>query len=263
MQRNSTGYTVGFAAVVCVVCALLVSGAYVSLRDRQVRNEELDQQKKVLAVSGLLKDSKNPGAPEVQALFENNIEAKIVSLRDGTYVPENEIDVATYDQAKAAKDPETSEEAPPNRSQIKRVPHYARVFRVMKDDAVDMVVLPIEGLGLWGTLYGYLAVDKDGDTIRGIIFYSHKETPGLGAEVDNPLWIAKWPDRKIYDTSGKVAIRVIKGLAGSIRDAPHEVDGLSGATITSNGVTNLLSFWLGENGFQKYLSNLRNEGSET
>ena len=116
-----------------------------------------------------------------------------------------------------------------------------------------MCVIPIEGYGLWSTLYGFLAIGRDGNTIRGLTFYQHGETPGLGGEVDNPKWKALWPGRSAYDDAGNPAIRVVKGNAGNAQETPHQVDGLSGATITSNGVSTMLEFWLGEQGFRKYL----------
>lgn len=152
-----------------------------------------------------------------------------------------------------------------NLASVTRVPKYSVVYEVYADDAkseLDLRVFPVEGVGLWGTLYGFLALDKDGNTIRGLTFYSHKETPGLGAEVDNPRWKNLWPGRKAFGESGDAAIQVIKGVAGKAEDDPHRVDGLSGATITSNGVTNLLRFWLGEDGFGPFLAQLGEEGSE-
>ena len=130
----------------------------------------------------------------------------------------------------------------------------------MKDGTVDAVVIPVEGYGLWGTLYGYLALEHDGNTIRGITYYDHKETPGLGGEVDNPKWKALWPGRKAYE-NGEPAIKVIKGLAGSVEEAPHHIDGMSGATITSNGITHMMDFWLGENGYGPFLKKFREQGS--
>lgn len=261
MQRNSTAYTFRFAAIVCVVCSVLVSLAFVALKSRQDRNVLLDRQKKVLQVAGLMEKGENLSREEVQTRFENKMVTKIVNLDSGTYVPESEIDPQAFDQQRAAKDPAMSEEAPRNPAQVQRIPKYAKVYEVLDEGELEMVVLPIEGMGLWGTLYGYLAVDKDGTTIRGITFYEHKETPGLGAEVENPAWQAKWPNRRIYDDSGNVAIRVVKGSVGPPSDAPHRVDGLAGATITSRGVTNLLALWMGENGFKPFLNNLGTEES--
>ena len=100
-------------------------------------------------------------------------------------------------------------------------------------------------------------LDADTKTIRGLTYYQHTETPGLGGEVDNPRWKALWPGRVAFDENWKPDIKVIKGRVGPPSEAPHQVDGLSGATITSRGVTNMLDFWLGENGFGKYLENFR------
>ena len=136
---------------------------------------------------------------------------------------------------------------------MQRLPDHALVYEVMDGERPSVAVVPIEGYGLWSTLYGFLAVGQDGNTIQGITYYQHGETPGLGGEVDNPNWKALWPGRKIYGDSGDPAIRVIKGTAGSAANAPYEVDGLTGATITSNGVTSMLDFWLGESGFKNYL----------
>ena len=254
MSRSSTGYTFGFAAAVCLVCSTAVAGAAVSLKDRQEANKVLDRQKKVLDVAGLMEAGEALSPEEVKSRFEANIVAKVVEFSSGTYA--DDVDAATYDQRKAAKDPSMSKPAPDNAAKVARVPEHALVYHVKGDGgAVDQVILPIEGKGLWSTLYGYLALDKDVQTIKGITFYEHAETPGLGGEVDNPSWKAKWPGRKVYGDGGEVGIKVVKGVAGSASEAPYEVDGLSGATITSNGVTNTLQFWLGPEGFKPYLEN--------
>ena len=98
-------------------------------------------------------------------------------------------------------------------------------------------------------MYGFLALDADGNTIRELIYYQHKETPGLGGEVQNPAWQALWNGKKLFN-NGEVAIQV-KKQAGT--QNPYAVDALSGATLTSNGVQNTLSYWLGDNGFGPYL----------
>ena len=133
----------------------------------------------------------------------------------------------------------------------------------MFDDAeeLEMVVIPVEGYGLWSTLYGFLALDKDTRTVRGLAYYEHGETPGLGGEVENPRWVALWPGRKVFDENGNVAIRVIKGAAGPPESDPYRVDGLSGATITSRGVTNMLAFWLGDDAYGPFLDQFRSARS--
>ncbi len=136
------------------------------------------------------------------------------------------------------------------------------VYQVLDGEELDMIVLPVEGKGLWSTLYGFLALDSDMTTVRGIAFYQHGETPGLGGEIENPRWTGLWVGRKAFDSSWSPALKVIKGKAGSPEEAPHEVDGISGATLTGNGVSSLVEHWLGPDGYGPYLEKLRWGGGE-
>jgi Na+-transporting NADH:ubiquinone oxidoreductase subunit C len=254
-MQHSTGYIVGFAAVVCLVCAVFVAGAAVGLKDRQDANKLLDRQQKVLTVAGLIEEGATLSREEITSLYESTIQARVIDLATGE--PNAEVDAATFDQVKASKDPARSRTAPENPSKIMRLPNQALVFDVVKDGEKKALILPIEGYGLWGTLYGYLALAPDTREIIGITFYSHKETPGLGGEVDNPRWKALWPGRMAFNDQGVPSISVRKGAAGPAAEDPYNVDGLSGATITSRGITNLLRFWLGEDGFGPYLEKYR------
>ncbi len=254
-MRHSTGYIVGFAVAVCLICALLVSGAAVGLKDRQDANILLDRQKKVLTVAGLMKAGENLTREEVASVYESNIQQKVIDLKTGELRPD--VDGASFDQRAAAGNLDTSFPAPSNAAKVRRLPNNALVFDVVEQGELKALILPIEGYGLWGTLYGYIALAPDARTIVGITFYQHKETPGLGGEVDNPRWKARWPGRLAFDDRGRPAIAVKKGVAGSIEEDPYNVDGLSGATITSRGVTSLVRFWLGDNGFGPYLASYR------
>ena len=123
---------------------------------------------------------------------------------------------------------------------------------------LNAIILPVRGYGLWGTMKGYLAIESDLKTIIGLEFFDDKETPGLGGEINNPRWKAIWKGKEIYSDSGEVVISVIKGSVDKTNDESiYQVDGLSGATITSNGVTNLLSFWLGDMGYGPLIQNLK------
>lgn len=254
-MQHSTGYIVGFAVAICLVCSLLVSTSAVGLKSRQDANKLLDRQKKVLTVAGLMEDGASLPREEIASLFESSIKQKVIDLKTGD--PEPAIDVASFDQRAAAADPETSFEAPENASKVRRLPNQALVFDVIDQGELKALILPIEGYGLWGTLYGYIALAPDARTIVGITFYEHKETPGLGGEVDNPRWKALWPGRLAFNDRGVPAISVKKGVAGPVAEDPYNVDGLSGATITSRGVTALVRFWLGEDGFGPYLASYR------
>ncbi len=256
-MHNKVSYIVTFAAAVCVVCALLVSSAAVSLKARQTENETLDKQENVLFAAGLASPDEALARDQVTARFEK-VKPVVVELQSGEEVADPPFDVATYDPEKAAEDAELGRPAPSNMSSVQRLPKYTVVYHVL-DDAGNptMVVIPIKGYGLWSTLYGFLALDADTTTVRGITYYQHGETPGLGGEVDNLRWKALWIGRKAYDENWEPALKVIKGQAGPPTSDPYQVDGLSGATITSRGVTNMLNFWLGSDGFGPYLEHFR------
>lgn len=257
-MRHSTLYTIGFAIAVSIVCGVLVSASAVLLKEPQDLNVKLEKQKNVLLAAGLMEPDEKLTADDLAERFAN-VEAVAIDLKTGERAPD--IDTATYDQQKAAKDPATSYEASANMSNIKRLPDYVVVYEIKDADGnVEMLVLPIEGLGLWGTLYGFIAVEKDTTTIRGLTYYQHKETPGLGGEVDNPRWKALWRGRQAYDDEWTPKIEVIKGRAGASEEDPYRVDGLSGATITSRGVTNMLDFWLGDGGLGPFLTKFREDG---
>lgn len=251
---HSTGFTVMFAAAVCVVCSIFVAGAAVVLKEPQEANKLLDRQSKVLDVAGLVGEGESLSSKEISARYAENIKPQLIDLATGKPA---EGDVATFDQKKAAADPATSRAAPANDAKVARLPNQAVVYKVEDKGELKGLVLPIEGKGLWSTLYGFLALEADAKTIEGITFYEHGETPGLGGEVDNPRWKALWKDRIAFDGNWHPKISVKKGPAGSAKDDPFHVDGLSGATITSRGVTSLVQFWLGDNGFGPYLAAYR------
>ena len=255
MDKNSTGYTVIFAAAVCLLCGAAVAAAAVGLRDRQETNKVVDRKSKVLAAAGLLPKGK-VSAEEITKLYASSVVPMVYNLKTGK--PAEGVDAATFDAQAAMKDPTTSSAAPENLAKVARVPNNSIVYEIRKNSKTISLVLPVEGKGLWSTLYGFLALTKDTVDIKGLIFYQHGETPGLGGEVDNPDWQALWKGRKAFDSDFKPKIQVIKGTAGSVEAAPYDVDGLSGATITSRGVTDLLQFWLGDDGFGPTLAGYRN-----
>lgn len=260
MQPDTTKGTFLVATVLCLVCSLLVSVAAVGLRPLQERNQELKLRRNVLIAAGLWQEGFTN--EDVDTAFKS-IKTVLVNLpRSERYGPagalNDELKLETYNPRRAANDPDLRVPIPEDLD-LAGI-HYrepvARVFLVMKDGAVDEIVLPVYGKGLWSTLYGFLALDADTRTVRGLTFYDQKETPGLGGEVENPAWKAQWVGKEALDADYQPQIRVVKGLADPNSD--NQIDGLSGATITSNGVQGLVNYWLGDDGFGPFLERFRN-----
>lgn len=256
-RLNSTRYTVLFAAVVSVVCAALVSAAAVTLQPRQKVNARLYMEKNVLVAAGLVEPGASVDRRQVERFFERDIRARIVDFATGELLPADRVDARSYDQRAARNDPNASRVAPPNSAGIGRIPNHGVVYFVLKDGRVDQLVIAVEGLGMWGTIYGFLSLDRDTNTVRGLTYYEHKETPGLGGEIGNPAWQALWRGRKAFDRNWRAGITVIKGQAGAPEVDPLRVDGLSGATVTSAAVTRLMQFWLSDDGYGKFLRRFR------
>lgn len=246
--------------LVCFVCAVVVSVAAVTLKPQRLANKELDRNKNILLAAGLYNESSNTEA-DIERLFQQ-FRVRLVDLDGGSFLSEAEIetfgiDLSKYDQRKAAKDSSLSRalERKQDVAQISRRARFSMVYTLESNGQIERIVLPVHGYGLWSTLYGFLAVEKDGNTVSGITFYEHAETAGLGGEVDNPRWKALWPGKKIYGPDGKVVLEVIKGkVDASTAGVEHKIDGLSGATLTSRGVKNLIAFWMGDDGFGPLLS---------
>jgi len=254
-NKDSISYIFTVAFLVCLVCAVIVSTAAVSLRPIQIKNKELDFKKNILAAAGLLEEGKS-----IEDLF-SQIETRLVHIESGMF--SDDFDINTFDPVKAAADPAIAADLDRkiDIASIKRLESHTEVY-IVRDATGDLetVILPIRGYGLWSTLWGFIALENDLNTVVGLGFYSHTETPGLGGEVDNPKWKSQWPGKKVLDSSGNFAITVMKGGQADVSSA-HEIDGLSGATLTTKGVDNLVRFWLGENGFKPFLENLKAGGA--
>lgn len=252
-MADTAGKTLTVAAVLCGVCSILVAGAVVVLKPKQAFNADIDFKKNVLMAAGLLK----PGT-DINEVFKT-VEPVVINLETGKIA--EGVDVASFNPSKAEKDPATVITLTKNQdiAGIKKISKLQKVFLVKKDGVIDQIVLHVYGKGLWSTMKGFLALDKDAVTVRGFNYYAHGETPGLGGEVDNPKWIAQWPGKKVYTEDMKPAIDVIKGTVDpNSPNAQYKIDGLSGATLTSVGVENTFRFWLSENGYEKFLANVRN-----
>ncbi|MEM9285504.1 MAG: Na(+)-translocating NADH-quinone reductase subunit C [Pseudomonadota bacterium] len=248
MPADSTPKTVAVAVTLCLVASMAVSSVAVSLRPMQEVNKLRDKQVNILQVAGRYDPSTD--VSEAFAAFE----PQVLELETGEFT--DQLDAAVFDDRAAADDPQLSVELDDDPASIGRKALYRTVY-LLRDDAgeVERVVLPIHGYGLWSTLYGFIAVEANGNDIYGLQFYEHGETPGLGAEVDNPKWKAQWRGKRLINDAGDLAITVAK--TAPTDGASYHVDALSGATLTSNGVDSLVRFWMGEAGYEPFLAKLR------
>ncbi len=254
-DRDSISNTLIVAIGLSLVCSVIVSSAAIVLKPVQEKNEEQFRQQIILDVAGLMVPGGN-----TEELFAA-IEPRMVELESGDYT--DAIDVGSFDARVAAGDPALGIAIPDELdvAGIGRRAKYAPVYLVRDGDAVVQVILPVYGKGLWSTMLGYLSLQPDGTTVKGLRFYAHAETPGLGDQIDKEPWRAQWVGKQIFDVGDEPKIRVIKGVVpAAAPDARHMIDGLSGATLTANGVTGLVQYWTGPHGFGPYLKNYR-EGS--
>lgn len=243
--------------VLAFACSALVAAAAVGLKPYQQANKSLDQKKNILAAAGIY----DVGA-SIEEQF-SSIEPRIVELDTGTFVPDSSMNPADFDQREVVKQEQTSTLLEPEDdiAGIRRQEKYSLVYLVKDGEKLEQVVLPVRGKGLWSTMYGYVAVDRDLNTIRGVSFYEHGETAGLGGEIANPRWQQGWEDKKIYGQDSDVALDFVKtsAPAGSDQQA-YQIDGLSGATLTTQGVEDMMQFWFGEHGFKPFFEQLRSGG---
>ena len=248
LPADSVAKTIFIAMTVCLVASMITSSAAVALRPAQAVNALKDKQINILQVAGIY----DPEVDVIEAFAA--FEPHVLELATGEFT--EKFDATTFNDRAAAEDPETSRALLEDPAGIGRQAYYVTVY-LLRDEAgdIDKVILPINGYGLWSTLYGFIALEENGNDIYGLQFYEHAETPGLGAEVDNPRWRALWAGARLRDDNGDLQITVAKSAPAAGKE--YHIDALAGATLTSVGVDNLIKFWMGEAGFAPFLENLK------
>ncbi|CAB0149499.1 Na(+)-translocating NADH-quinone reductase subunit C [Pseudidiomarina piscicola] len=252
-KNESLGKTLFVVIALCLVCAIIVSGAAVGLKPIQQKNAALDMQRNVLDAAGLLEPS-----TDVVAVFNERVETKLINLNTLEVVDQaNGEDAANYDPIAAANKPEwsTQLEKANDTAGIGTRENVTKVYFINGEQGdLETLVLYIRGYGLWGTMYGLISLQPDLNTVRSVNFYEHSETPGLGGEIQNPKWVAQWQGKEIYgDNNAEVEFDVMK----SPKQENHDVDALSGATLTSNGVDNLMAYWFSDKAYGPLLDKIR------
>jgi Na+-transporting NADH:ubiquinone oxidoreductase subunit C len=242
----------GIAIIVAFICALVVSTASVMLKPIQQAHLDAERAARMEAMLDTL-----PGLRDL--MEEAGVDAlasRMVDLETGTFT--DAVDPATYDMQAAAADPEQSVGIPADAdaARLRRRAPYAPVYLLEKEGALEIIVLPVEGTGYQSAIRAMLALEPDLTTIAALTILEQDETPGLGARIEEPDWQAQWRGKQVADADGAIVISVVGGTASG----PHEVDGISGATLTSNGVQGMLRYWLGPHGYGPFLERLKTEG---
>lgn len=251
-NKETFSKTLIFVFIICLVCAALVSISAVGLKPLQQANKLLDKQTKILEASGLLEKA----GKDIVGTYAKLVEAKMIDLKTGTII---DGDTDAFDERSDARDASKSTKPENDMAGISRRADRAVIYLVKNDEGqLDTIVLPIVGSGLWDLMYGFVGLAPDLNTVRSVVYSDLKETPGLGAEVLNPKWKALWPGKKIYNEQGEAVISLVKG--GAKQGDVHGVDALSGATLTSTGVTKTLQFWLGAEGYGPFVIRFKDGG---
>ncbi len=258
MNKDSLANTFFVAISLCLVCSALVSLAAVGLKPIQERNKTLDRKKNVLIAAGLAKKS---DSVDVEKLFSTMIDDRIIDLDSGEDVTSEYGDkVASFDPEAGLQDPAKSKLLTPEEDLaiLKKRENRAHLYIVKtseSDKTPTKYVFPIRGRGLWSTIKGFLAVNADLQTASAVTFYEDGETPGLGGEINSEAFQSLWPGKVVLNQDGEVVLKISKSASGD-----KEIASLSGATITSVGVQKMVQFWLGADGFGKYIDQLRKGG---
>jgi Na+-transporting NADH:ubiquinone oxidoreductase subunit C len=238
--------------ILAFVCSALVAGTAVGLRPKQEANRLQDQRKNILYAAGLYEEDKS-----VDELFAP-IETRFVELATGQYVAETPGEQGSSNRARSTQSETRILMGDEDLAGLHLIDKYSPVYLVKQNGLLRQIVLPVRGKGLWSTMYAYVAIDSDLTTIRGVSFYEHGETPGLGGEIENQKWQDSWQGKKLFTPGGEMKLRVVKGKADvSGGQSLYQIDGISGATLTIKGVSNLMEFWFGEHGFKPYFSQLK------
>jgi len=216
MNKNGNSYTFIYASVMVVVVAALLSAAAISLKPKQVRNAEIEKKQNILASVHI-----EATATDAESLYEQNIQKAYVVNAAGEEVAG---DAFTVDLKKERSKPLEQRILP--------------VFECQTPEGLKYI-LPLRGTGLWGPIWGYLALNEDLNTIYGVNFDHQGETPGLGAEINTPAFQEPFRGKTIFDAAGKL-VAIIVAKSNETAPAEHKVDAISGGTITSKGLQQML-----------------------
>jgi Na+-transporting NADH:ubiquinone oxidoreductase subunit C len=259
MNTDKPGTALFVVVVVAFVCSVLVSVSTVGLRPIQERNALIERSRNIVALSGLVDSGQRLSGEEVLAALAQ-MDTRVLNIDTGEF--DDGIDPETFQPRAAALDAELGVAIPPeyDLARLGRRSRFEIVYLAYDGDEIRRVILPIVGQGMWSTMYGFIALENDFSTIAAATFYEQAETAGIGDRVTDPDWLAIWEGRRLFGTDGSFRFRIASGPVDPVSAAAaHEVDGISGASVTASGVSRLVEYWFGPHGYAPFLENLRSE----
>jgi Na+-transporting NADH:ubiquinone oxidoreductase subunit C len=246
-----------------LVCSSFVSAAVVVFRPMQMNNKMIERSRNIIKLTGLVEEDVKPSEEEMLELYRG-MDVRILDIDQADY--NEDLDPLTFDARRAVNNPELGVDIPPDQDQasLGRRSRYMPIYRVVDESGqLQRLILPVHGAGMWSTIYGYVALESDLNTIAAVTFYEQNETPGLGDQIMRPEWQAKWVGRRIYDEAGDLRFAINHGkVEPGSSTWLYEVDALTGATVTADAVTSLIHYWFGPNGYRDYLDKLREQQGE-
>jgi Na+-transporting NADH:ubiquinone oxidoreductase subunit C len=242
MSRDSPRNALLAVFLTALVCSSLVSAAVVLLRPIQLNNQMLERSRNIMQLTGLMAEGEEPGDEEILGLYRS-LDHRIFNMDSAEFSLDIEPD--SFDKRRAVNDPELGLRIPSelDHASLGRRSRYAPVYMVWDGDGLERIILP--------------------NTIAGMTFYEQNETPGLGDQITHRHWLEQWSGRRIFDDRGQIRFRVSESVVEEGSDAAaHQVDALTGATVTGNAVTSLIHYWFGPHGYQPFLEQLRERPPE-
>jgi Na+-transporting NADH:ubiquinone oxidoreductase subunit C len=263
MSKDSPLKAFMVVLLTALICSSFVSAAVVVLRPIQMNNKMIERSRNIIKLTGLVEPGRTPGEEEMLELYQD-MDVRILDIDTAEYDPN--LDPLTFDARRAVNNPELSVDIPVEKdlARLGRRSRFEPVYRVLDEyGKLERLILPVYGSGMWSTIYGYIALESDLNTIAAVTFYEQNETPGLGDQILRPEWQAKWHGRRLYDEVGDLRFAVNHGkVEPGSSTWLYEVDALTGATVTADAVTAIIRYWFGPDGYQGYLDKLRQQQGE-
>ncbi len=252
MDNESPAKAILVVTVTALLCSILVSSAAVFLQPLQKAYADIERIRYLVQLSGLVDSDADLSEFAIVSAYQD-VTPRLIDLETGSF--DQNLDPQSFE------DPDTADElqqlvsipAELDSARLELRPRWISVYQVETDSALPRLIFPIYGQGMWSTIYGYLALEGDLNTIADVVFYEHEETAGIGDQIQRPAWLVGWRGKKLYDEQGQLQFDI-----GSIDvDSPeydYRVDGIAGATVTVDGVADLVRYWFGPHGYAPFIS---------